>query len=265
MSPQPAALPAAFVTDLGPLPAFMDDDYAFALAELGKTLPRPKAVVVMSGHWLARESLGVSASAAPGIVHDYSGFPREFYDFDYPCPGSPELAADVVRRLAQAGVVAREDAKRPLDHGAWAPLSRVYPKTDVPVVQLSVPAGEDPRKIMGVGLALAPLRQEGVLLLASGALVHNLRLLRLGDDAAPEDAWAKAFDAWVLERLDAGKIGELCDYRRLAPEAAKAAPTPEHFDPLFFALGAAEGARPRHLHRSVRYGSGLRRIFAFGA
>jgi len=257
-------MPAAFVTDMGPFPAFEDDDYARALAQLGETLPRPKAVVVMSGHWPAHGPLSATSSAKPGIVHDYSGFPEEFYRFDYPCPGDPALAQNIVSRLAQAGFAAVASSERPLDHGAWAPLSRVYPKADVPVVQVTVPTGQDPRQIMAMGLALAPLRDEGVLLLGSGALVHNLRLFRFGETDAPPDAWAEEFDAWLIKRLDAGKTGELCDYRTLAPSAAKAAPTSEHFDPLFFVLGAALGAKPVYLHRSLRYGSGLRRIFTFG-
>lgn len=254
-------MPAAFVTDFGPLPAFEDDDYAGSLARLGRALPRPRAALIMSGHYLGRGTLALTSSPRPETLHDYGGFSEEFYLFRYPCLGAPELAEEAAGLLAAARRPTRLDARRGLDHGAWAPLSRLFPAADVPVAQLSAPAGESPEHVLAIGLALAPLRERGVLLVASGALSHNLRLARLGEKDAPPNAWAEQFDAWLAPRLDAGDAAALSRYREEAPHAEKAAPTSEHFDPLFFALGAAAGARPAHFHRSIRYGNGLLRAF----
>jgi 4,5-DOPA dioxygenase extradiol len=257
-------LPVVFVSDMGPMPAFDDDAYARALGSLGASLPRPKAVVVMSGHWDAAGTLAATSARRPELICDYAGFPSEWYSVPWKPLGSPETAAEAARLLAQAGFPAREDPRRGLDHGAWVPLTRLFPKADVPVVQLTVPAGEAPRRIRDAGRALAPLRERGVLLVASGTLVHNLRMMRFGEKHAAEDGWAAAFDAWLEERLRAGDLDSVYEYRRLAPSAALAAPTPEHFDPLFFALGAADGDAPRPGFRAMVYGCGLERIFSFG-
>ena len=257
-------MPVAFVTDMGPMPAFEDDDYTGALAALGASLPRPKAVLIMSGHWDASGTLAATTSTKPPLIYDYSGFPNEWYDRRYPCPGAPDAAREAVRLLSAAGLPAREDAGRGLDHGAWVPLTRLYPKADVPVAQLTVPAGEDPARIAAVGRALAPLRDQGVLLLGSGALSHNLRMMRFGAKDAPPDGWAGAFDAWMQRALETGALPELLAYRRLAPSAALAAPTPEHFDPLFYALGAAGSDIPSFPYRAIRYGNALLRLIVFG-
>ena len=255
-------MPAAFVTDFGPFPAVEADDYTAALGELGKGLPRPAAIIAMSGHWEAGEALAVTAAEKPGVMHDYSGFPEEYYRLDYPCPGAPALAAEVAGMLVLGGFAAKTDVDRPIDHGVWVPLSRLYPQADIPVVQLSVPVGMDPRRIFELGRVLAPLRDRGILLLAAGALSHNLRRLK-AKDSVP-DAWAVAFDAWLAEVFERGDVEALFDYRTSAPSAELAVPTTEHFDPLFFILGSAEGERPEHLYRAIRFGTGLLRIFVLG-
>jgi 4,5-DOPA dioxygenase extradiol len=255
-------MPVAFISDFGPMPAIERDDYTDALGRLGREIPRPKAVLVMSGHWEARETLLVTSSARPEIIYDYYGFPEEFYQVRYPCPGDPETAGEAVRLLTEAGFPAKTDPKRGLDHGAWVPLSCVYPEADVPIIQMTVPSREAPSKIIAIGRALAPLRERGVLIVGAGAIIHNLSRLRFGSEKA--DDWAEAFDAWFGPRLDAGAVGEIADYERLAPSAKLAVPTPEHFDPLFFVLGAADGERPTHYFRALRHGSGLLRAFVFG-
>src|SRR5262249_9470716 len=130
-------LPVAFVSDLGPFPAVDRSEYTDALERLGRELPRPKAILVMSGHWHAENALGVTSSKKPGIEYDYSGFPERYYQVDYPAPGAPETAGRAVELLTAAGFEAGADPDRPLDHGAWVPLTRLYPKADVPVVQLT--------------------------------------------------------------------------------------------------------------------------------
>jgi 4,5-DOPA dioxygenase extradiol len=255
-------MPVAFISDFGPMPAVETDDYTMALEKLGRELPRPKAVVVMSGHWVAGKTLLVTSVVRPEIIYDYYGFPEEFYQVRYPCPGDPETAAEVVRLLTAAGFRADTDPKRGIDHGAWVPLSRVYPKADMPIVQLTVPAGDDPWKIMAIGQALAPLREKGILIVGAGTLVHNLRLVRFGSQTP--DSWAEEFDRWIGSRLDKGSIEEIVNFQRLAPSAKVAVPTPEHFDPLFFVLGAAQGQEPTHFFRAIRHGNGSLRIIGFG-
>lgn len=254
-------MPVVFVSDFGPMPAVESDDYTEALHALGRGLPRPRAVVVMSGHWEARGTLAVTAAEQPAVIHDYHGFPPHFYEVDYPAAGDPALAERTVKLLSEGGFPARTDHKRGLDHGAWVPLSRVYPEADVPVVQLTVPAGAEPGVLMAVGRALAPLRDEGVLLVGAGTLVHNLRLVHFHGKHDPPDAWAVEFERWIGERLDWGTLDEIADYRRLAPHAATAAPTTEHFDPLFFVLGAADGDPVTHHYQAIRWGNGSLRIF----
>lgn len=255
-------MPVAFISDFGPMPAIETDDYTMALEKLGRDFPRPKAVVVMSGHWAAGKTLSVTSTLRPEIIYDFYGFPKEFYQVQYPIPGDPETAAEVVRLLTSAGFSAKTDPNRGIDHGAWVPLSRVYPKADVPIVQITVPAGEDPRKIMAIGRALKPLREKGILIVGAGTFVHNLRLVKFGSQKP--DSWAEEFDSWIGSRLDKGSIKEIVDYKRLAPLAELAVPTPEHFDPLFFVLGAAEGEDPTHFFRAIRHGNGSLRIIGFG-
>lgn len=255
-------MPVIFITDFGPMAAVKSDDYTEALEKLGRELPRPKAIVVMSGHWEAGEYLSATASAVPEIIYDYHGFPEDYYHLRYPCPGDPETAEEVVRLLTEAGFLATTDPNRGIDHGAWVPLSRVYPKADVPIVQLTVPANQEPRKIIAIGQALAPLRERGVLIAGAGAIIHNLYMVRFGSHQP--DEWAAAFDAWIGPLLDAGAVEEIADYQKRAPSFRLAVPTSEHFDPLLFVLGAAEGEKPTHFFRKIDHGNGLFRVFAYG-
>lgn len=255
--------PAAFVTDFGPLPALEADAYTEALGKLGTLVPKPKAVVVMSGHWEAEGIIAVSSAKKPGVLYDFTGFPNAYYQFKYACPGHPATALEVIRLLSAAGVPAKADAARPLDHGAWVPLSRMYPKANVPVVQIAVPAG-DPRLTFRIGQALSPLRDKGVLLIGSGALSHNLQLaLAHGkDDSA--DKWATDFDTWISDKLSKGLAEDLFNYRSQAPSARLAAPTSEHFNPFFFALGAASREPMRQAYRGIAYGNALMKILISG-
>lgn len=246
------------------MPALEDDRYTRALRALGNNLARPRAVVIVSGHWQTRKGLALTSSPRPVIWHDYVGFPEEYYRIRYEAPGDPALAADAADLLRGAGIEAALEPERPLDHGAWVPLSRMYPAADVPVVQLSLPLEDDPWTVYKAGEALAPLRDRDILLAGSGALSHNLRLALPRHKNDPADAWAVELDRWIGERLDRGDTDSLLDYRRTAPHVAKAAPTADHFLPLFFVLGAAQGATVRHLHDEIRHANGIVRIFAMG-
>lgn len=229
------SLPTLFISHGSPLFALRPGRLGPALATLGQRLPRPRAVVVVSPHWM-RPTLEVSTAASRETMHDFGGFPRPLYELDYPAPGAPELAEAVVAELARHGLDARVNAARARDHGAWVPLMHLYPAADVPVIQVSQPSAPSPLALLELGQALAPLRQAGMLLIGSGSLTHNLR--DLGDERHVQP-YAAEFAGWVWERLQAGDLDALLDYRQRAPGAVRAHPTDEHFLPLFFALGAA--------------------------
>jgi 4,5-DOPA dioxygenase extradiol len=258
-------MPVAFVSDFGPMPAFEDDDYTKSLEILGRDLPRPDGILAMSGHWdTGSGPIEATASLSPEIIYDYYGFPREFYDKKYPCPGDPLLAQEAVNLLLGANIKAQVNPNRGLDHGAWVSLSRIYPKADIPVVQLSVPAGQNPEKIFQMGKALSNLRKRNILILSCGALIHNLGRVHFEGKNDPPDSWAAEFDQWLEPKIDAADIDKLKIYRSAAPHAALAAPTSEHFDPLFFALGAGLGGKIKRRFHLIRYGNGLFLIFTMG-
>jgi 4,5-DOPA dioxygenase extradiol len=207
------------------------------LAELGRELPKPDAIVVLSPHWMTRGEVSVTASTAPKTIHDFGGFPDALYQVSYPAPGAPELASHIVDLLQTAGWKSRLDPARGLDHGAWVPLLYLAPEADIPVVQVSMPATLDTRSAWQLGVALKPLREMNVLIVASGSLTHNLYEFR-GATAHGAD-YVKQFAAWTARTLQAGTIDQLLDYKQYAPSAERAHPTDEHFLPLFIALGAA--------------------------
>jgi len=223
------------------------------LAELGRELPRPDAIVILSPHWMTRGEVSVTASTAPKTIHDFGGFPDALYEIDYPAPGAPALAGKIVDMLGQAGWKSRLDPVRGLDHGAWVPLLYLAPDADIPVVQVSMPATLDTRSAWNLGQALRPLRDMNVLIVASGSLTHNLYEFR---GATPHGAdYVKQFAAWTAQTLQTGDIEQLLDYRQYAPSAERAHPTDEHYLPLFIALGAAgEHYDTRVLEGGVTYG-----------
>lgn len=208
-----------------------------ALARLAAELPRPRAILVVSAHWESRE-LMLGSALQPATWHDFGGFPVELYNVQYPAPGSPELAEQVQQLLATAGLPARLDDQRPLDHGAWVPLLLMYPQADIPVVQLSLPSHLGPTLQTRVGQALRSLREQGVLLIGSGSITHNLG--ELDWRAGPEviTPWAREFRDWMVEKLQAGDEAALHDYRQQAPHARRNHPSDEHLLPLYFARSA---------------------------
>ncbi|MBI6953091.1 DODA-type extradiol aromatic ring-opening family dioxygenase [Pseudomonas sp. CCOS 191] len=227
-------LPSLFISHGSPMLALQPGASDPALAELARALPRPKAIVVVSAHWESRELL-VMSNPLPQTWHDFHGFPPALYAVHYPAPGEPALAQRLAGLLG-----ARLDEQRPFDHGAWVPLSLMYPQAEIPVVQVSLPSQAGPTLQLKVGQALAQLREEGILLIGSGSITHNLGELdwHAGPDAV--EPWALAFRDWVVERLKAGDEAALVDYRRHAPFAARNHPSDEHLLPLFFAMGAGE-------------------------
>ncbi|MFN3376357.1 MAG: dioxygenase [Burkholderiaceae bacterium] len=249
-------LPTLFVSHGAPLFAVDAGESGPALTRWGAALrarhPGLKGVVLMSPHWMARGP-AVMTNPRPATWHDFGGFPPALYQLQYPAPGSPALAQRVQGLWQAAGVSAQADPERPLDHGAWVPLMHLFPQADVPVVQVALPAGARAADVLALGAALQPLRDEGVLVVGTGSMTHNLQELGGAKDApAP---YVTAFSRWVEDAVARGDLAALLDYRCQAPHAARAHPTEDHFLPLFFVLGAAgAGARTDYLSREVMYG-----------
>ncbi len=231
-------MPAIFAAHGAPV---LLDDAAWMgeLAAWGRAIPKPESILMVSAHWEARPA-SLGATTPVPLVYDFSGFPEEYYRTVYPSPGAPALAGRVRGLLKSSGIAVTDDPARGLDHGAWVPLVAMYPEADVPVLQLSMPR-LDPAELFALGRALAPLRDEGVLVFGSGFLTHNMRYaFRPG---VPQ--WAKEFDAWAEESLSRFDVDALLDFEKRAPAARTALPTWEHYAPLLVAAGAAADGPPR--------------------
>jgi 4,5-DOPA dioxygenase extradiol len=203
------------------------------LAAWARQLPRPGAILMISAHW-EDAPLAIGATRPVPLVYDFYGFPEHYYRVTYPAPGAPALAASVRRLLRSAEMPVMDDPERGLDHGAYVPLVEMYPNADVPVLQISMPS-LDPQRLLAIGRTLAPLRDEGVLIIGSGFFTHNLRAIRVDGSVPPFTA---EFDAWGKEALEAADVDALLDFEHKAPVARLAHPRTEHFAPLFVTLGA---------------------------
>ena len=259
-----STLPTLFVSHGAPTLAIVDSPASRFLRELGKTLPRPKAILVASAHWESRGGPAVSLAAKPETIHDFGGFPDALFAIQYPAPGAPAVAARAASLLAQEGIGTAQSPSRGLDHGAWVPLRLMYPDGDIPVAQISIVRGASPAEHDRIGRALAPLREEGVLIIGSGSLTHNLYEFRGQpiDTAAPR--WVSTFGDWMKARLDANDLQALRAYRHQAPHAERNHPTEEHLLPLYVALGAAgDNASAERLHASYEYGILAMDVYAF--
>lgn len=230
-------LPAVFVSHGSPMTALETGPYAQALLAFGKSVV-PSSIAVISAHW-QEPGIRIASGARPPLIYDFGGFPRELYELKYPAPGSPEMAAVAAKVLRDAGFDVTLDEDRGWDHGVWVPLRLMFPEARIPVTQISLPMQWSPQELYRVGQALNGLRGQRVLVLGSGGIVHNLRLLNwAGKDASPEN-WAQEFQDWVNQAIERHDLASLFQYEKLAPHAARAVPTPEHFAPLFPVLGAA--------------------------
>jgi 4,5-DOPA dioxygenase extradiol len=234
-------LPSLFVSHGAPSFALEPGLAGAGLTALGRALPRPQAVLVVSPHWMAPTPRGGTA-LQPQTLHDFGGFDPALYQLSYPARGHPALAQRTVERLNQAGWPAQASERRGLDHGAWVPLMHLFPAADVPVFQVSLPSRLDAGRAWALGQALAPLAGEGALIVGSGSLTHNLDEFCSGQGR--EEAYAAAFAAWVREAVEQGDRDRLLRTLDDAPQARRAHPTPEHFWPLLVAAGAADQAQP---------------------
>ena len=256
-------LPTLFVSHGAPTFALEGGRMGPLLATLAEILPQPHAIVMVSAHW-ETPGIEVTSNENPHTVHDFGGFPAPLYALQYTAPGSPTLAAKIIDLLAAAGLPARGNLARGFDHGAWVPLLHLYPEAKVPVLQFSLPRTASPQVLWQIGEALQGLREEGVLLIASGGITHNLGEFRMGtEDEAP---YARAFMEWFAQAIADGARDDLVEYRLRAPAATRAHPTDEHLRPIFVALGAAGGnwSSAQRLDGGIDFGVIGMDAYAFG-
>lgn len=230
-------LPAIFFGHGNPMNAVLNNTYTNAWSRIGRTIPRPKAILSISAHWFVPET-GVTIATSPRTIHDFGGFPRELFQVQYPAPGDPALARRVQNLLAPLEV--RLDNSWGLDHGTWSVLKHAYPDSDVPVVQLSIDEGKPASFHFEIGKKLASLREEGVLIIGSGNLVHNLHTYAWGRHMPDPYDWAVRFETDAKDMMIAGEYKPLIDYETLGPEALLSIPTPDHYLPLLYVLGARQ-------------------------
>jgi len=229
-------MPALYIGHGAP-PLLDDPLWTSQLTAWAGDLPRPTAILIVSAHWeSAPVSLSATASGTP-LVYDFGGFAQRYYEMTYVTPDAGALAARVAAMMPDSEPV-HQHASRGLDHGAWVPLKIMYPAGDIPVLQMSLPT-QDPDKLLELGRRIAPLRDEGVLIIGSGFLTHGLPFLREFRIDAPAPGWSTDFDAWAAEALARGDVDELAAYRSKAPGMPYAHPTVEHYTPLFITLGAS--------------------------
>ncbi len=249
-------MPTIFLSHGAPTVVMQNTPASGFLRSLAARVPAPKAILVVSAHWEeARPTVGLGLET----IHDFYGFPQPLYALRYPAPPARDVAERVTALLQPAHVAV--DATRGRDHGVWTPLLLAWPKADVPVLQLSLVGGAAPARHYEIGRALTPLRDEGVLIVGSGSVTHNLRAR-----PTPQPAdWATRFVRWLDNTLATGDDAALLDWKRTAPHAEINHPTPEHFDPIFVARGAAAGEAATQLHASYEFGSLSMNAYAFGA
>jgi 4,5-DOPA dioxygenase extradiol len=253
------SMPTLFISHGAPSIALEQDDFTRAVGAYGTTLAGARAIAIVSAHWQAR-TVRVNAVAHPETMYDFGGFSDALYRIRYEAPGDPGLAREIAALLG--GAALEED--RGWDHGLWVPLRILLPEARAPIVEIAQPYPTTPEELMGIGRALAPLRDRGVAIVGSGGIVHNLRAIHLADKEAPVDGWANEFDQWFAKHLAARDFTTLMRYRELAPHANLTVPTPEHFEPLFVALGAARDTDTlTTIYEGFHYGNLSMRTFAF--
>jgi 4,5-DOPA dioxygenase extradiol len=234
-------LPAIFFGHGNPMNALLKNEYTDAWKRIGQTMVRPKAILSISAHWFVPET-GVTIATAPRTIHDFGGFPRELYQVEYPAPGDPQLARRVQKLLAPVPVQFSQDWG--LDHGTWSVLRHLYPDADIPVVQLSIDESQPALFHYELGRKLAPLREEGVLIAGSGNLVHNLHAYAWGRHLPDPYDWAVRFEKDARELMLAGDHMRLIQYEALGRDALLSIPTPDHYLPLLYVIGARQQGEP---------------------
>src|SRR3954453_7006301 len=254
-----ARMPALYLSHGAP-PLADHATWPDELAAWSRELPRPQAILMISAHW-EEAPLAVGATTTVPLTYDFWGFPEHYYQVTYAAPGAPELAGKVRKLLRSPATPVLDVPNRGLDHGAYVPLVEMYPDADVPVLQISMPS-LDPTVLLEVGRRLAPLREEGVLIIGSGFFTHNLSAITMADPAVAAPSWSAEFDLWGEETLAARDVDALIDFLHKAPSGRMAHPRPEHFAPLFVSVGAtlAAGDTPRSVIDGYWYGLSKRSV-----
>ncbi|ALS25241.1 DODA-type extradiol aromatic ring-opening family dioxygenase [Paenibacillus naphthalenovorans] len=246
-------VPALFLAHGSPMLAIEDTVYSGFLNTLSRQV-QPKAIVIFTAHWESEVLTISSLDGTYDTIYDFGGFPDALYQIKYPAKGSTTIASKVEERFQQQGIPVKKDTSRGLDHGSWTLLYRMYPKADIPVVQISVHPYLPPDKQFRIGECLRELGEEDILVIGSGVTVHNLRMIHWGQ-SAPEP-WAIAFDDWLIDKVEKRDLESLFNYEKLAPYARQAVPRPEHFVPFFIAMGSGNPQNtPKVIHRSYDHGT----------
>lgn len=241
-------LPAIFIGHGSPMNAIEDNQFSRAWRMISSLIPRPRLILAISAHWVLRGT-AITAMEKPRTIHDFYGFPEGLYQVEYPAPGAPEEAEKIAQMLQ--GFPVLRDNSWGLDHGTWSVLVHLYPGADIPVVQLSLDTSISRENMYQIGKELSPLREEGVLIMGSGNIVHNLRMMNFSGEPYP---WAVEFDAKVKEYIEQGNYEKLIDYTDI-PSATLAHPTDEHYLPLLYTLGAAGDSQPSFYNETYYAGS----------
>lgn len=230
-------MPVLFVGHGNPMNSISDNHYTRSWAELGQALPTPKAIVAISAHWYIPET-SVTVLDPQRTIHDFYGFPQELFEVEYPAPGSPQLAEQVADLLSPDRVDL--DKQWGIDHGTWSVLRHIYPQARVPVIQLSLDIRKSPQEHYQLGQRLKQLREEGILILGSGNIVHNLAAFNWKNPAVEAHSWAVDFEEWNRDKLETGQAEELIDHMGTGDMANLSVPTPEHYLPLLYLAGLQE-------------------------
>lgn len=259
-------MPSLFIAHGAPLIAIEDNEYTQFLNHLGRTMPKPKAIVLFSAHWESRTQQ-VSRVEEYDTIYDFGAFPEALFRIKYPAKGNKEITNEIMHLFTDQGISYDMDTERGLDHGAWVVLRLLYPDADTPVISMSVNPHLTPEEQYKIGKSLTSLREQDVLIIGSGGTVHNLRALDWTKGKGEVDDWALGFDEWLALHLKNWDTKALFHYKSLAPDAAKAVPPygNEHFVPIFYAMGAADNKQEaKLLHRSYRYGNLSHSVWQFG-
>lgn len=253
--------PVLFLAHGSPMNIVLENSFTDSLAQLGGKIPKPTAILVVSAHWQTKGTF-ITASPAPETIYDFYGFPPELYDVTYPCPGGANLMAQWATVLKNADIA--YDEQRGLDHAAWAVLKHLYPNADIPVMELSLDYGKNPEEHYQLAKKLAPLREQGVMIIGSGNIVHNLREINWDMDGKPHE-WGIRFDEKVKEYILAGKYAELIAYEKMGKDALLSIPTVEHYLPMLYSLGLqTAGEEVDFSHEGFQNASMSMRCFSIG-
>jgi len=250
-------MPVIFIGHGSPMNSVEENEFTLSWKEIAKNIPKPKAIICISAHW-TNDGTKVTMMANPKTIHDFYGFPKKLYDAKYPALGSPEIAKSIIDAVKTVKI--KPDIDWGLDHGAWSVLINMYPKADIPVVQISLDESLPLEKHLKIGKELVRFRDEGVLIIGSGNLVHNLQAM---DPAAKEYDWATSFDRFVKARLEEKDFNALTTYKKES-SSRYALPTDEHYLPLLYALGASDGDEPKFYCEKIFYASVSMRCVVYG-